>query len=922
MKTKIIFLYFYLCAHWVFAQKKPISLSDFDHWNSITDVKVSNNGQWVIYNLSPQDADAKMVFYPLLGNAIDTVPRAKNLVLNKSNEWAAFLINPTKSQIRNAKLKKSKKEDLPKDSLGIYQINVHELLKIPAVKSFQLPENSENVLAYLLHPLKNPKDSTQKKMESEEMGSSLVLYNFVDKTQKFFPFVYKYLLDISGKNLVFATTGSDSTLKQGWYHYDLEKSKLNEIIIQKGKVLHLTVNETGNHFVASFDPDTSQKSEAKKLEIWHYNLETQKVVLIADQKQNPGKTGWHISAEFEPRFSKDGSKLYFGLNRPVLPKDTSKLDEEIVKVDIWNWKDKKLMPQQIASLKDDLKKSFLAVWNTKNQKSYLLSNEEIPNILLTKNANEEVVLGTSNDKYAYQHWLFNPAIDVFLISTKDGQATRILENTRVSNLGLSPNGKYAIWYAIEDTAWYAHSVKSSKTYKLTQSAIFSNEADDDQPDYPQAYGLAGWTEEDDKVVIYDKYDLWLANPAKTNDLKKLTNGRQKSRVFRYLKTDEKETNLDLRKKWLLHVFEESTKKSGYASYSDFGEIKVDSLLLDNYHFSTQVYKAKEAGDVVYSKENFGEFPDLLVSSDLSFKESRKISEANSILKTLAWGNAELVKWTNLDGIELEGILYTPERISPTKKYPMITYFYEKLSDDLNKFYLPQPVRASINISHYVSNGYVVFVPNIIYKKGYPGQSAYNCVIPGVMKMLERSYIDRARLGIQGHSWGGYQTAYILTKTNLFAAAEAGAPVANMTSAYGGIRWETGNSRQGQYEFSQSRIGATLWEKPNLYLENSPLFELPKVNTPLLMMHNDDDGAVPWEQGIELFMGLKRLNKPVWLLNYNGEKHGLTQRKNRVDWTQRMLQFFDHFLKDASAPSWLSKGVPATQKTLNYGFTSD
>ena len=171
----------------------------------------------------------------------------------------------------------------------------------------------------------------------------------------------------------------------------------------------------------------------------------------------------------------------------------------------------------------------------------------------------------------------------------------------------------------------------------------------------------------------------------------------------------------------------------------------------------------------------------------------------------------------------------------------------------------------------------------------------------------------------GQSWGGYQVAYLITQTNMYAAAWAGAPVVNMTSAYGGIRWESGMSRQFQYERTQSRIGGTLWEKPDLYIRNSPLFHLPKVQTPVVIMANDADGAVPWYQGIEMFTDLRRLGKPVWLLQYNGEAHNLVKRENRKDISIRELQFFDHYLKGAPAPVWLEKGVPAVEKGRNWGL---
>jgi len=208
---------------------------------------------------------------------------------------------------------------------------------------------------------------------------------------------------------------------------------------------------------------------------------------------------------------------------------------------------------------------------------------------------------------------------------------------------------------------------------------------------------------------------------------------------------------------------------------------------------------------------------------------------------------------------------------------------------------------------------------VVYRIGFPGESAQNCLLPGVTSLISKGFVDEKHIGIQGHSWGGYQTAYLITRTNLFAAAEAGAPVVNMISAYGGVRWDSGLSRMFQYEKSQTRLGGTLWEKPLLYIENSPIFFADKVQTPLLMMHNDGDGAVPWYQGIEMYMAMRRLNKPVWMLNYNGQGHGLTQRQDRTDFAIRMKQFFDHYLKGEPMPPWMKTGVPSIEKGITKGY---
>ena len=289
------------------------------------------------------------------------------------------------------------------------------------------------------------------------------------------------------------------------------------------------------------------------------------------------------------------------------------------------------------------------------------------------------------------------------------------------------------------------------------------------------------------------------------------------------------------------------------------------------------------------------------------------------MKNYFWGNVELVNWTSLDNIPLQGLLYKPEGFDPKKKYPMIVYFYEKESDNLHGYTHPTPLRSTINRSTYVSDGYLVFVPDIVYKVGFPGESAMNCIMPGVTQLISKGFVDEKNIGIQGHSWGGYQTAYMVTRTDLFKAGEAGAIVANMISAYGGIRWESGLSRMFQYEHSQSRIGGSLWEKPMHYIENSPIFFADKIKTPLLLLHNDADGAVPWYQGIEMYMALRRLNKPVWMLNYNGEPHWPVKRENRMDFQIRMKQFFDYYLKGAPMPPWMKEGVPAIEKGITKGY---
>ena len=321
-------------------------------------------------------------------------------------------------------------------------------------------------------------------------------------------------------------------------------------------------------------------------------------------------------------------------------------------------------------------------------------------------------------------------------------------------------------------------------------------------------------------------------------------------------------------------------------------------------------KARNADVYLVTKSTFAEFPNLWVGPSLT--TLTKVSDANPWQAEYRWGTVELVEWLSDDGVPRQGLLYKPEDFDPNRKYPMIAYFYEDLSDGLHS-YIPPNGRNVINPTHYVSNGYLVFEPDIHYEMGYPGPSAMKSIVPGVQKLLTRGYIDPKRLGLQGQSWGGYQASYIITQTSMFAAAMAGAPVANMTSAYGGIRWGSGLNRSMQYEAGQSRIGKSIWEAPQLYIQNSPLFQLDRVTTPLMMMHNDADGAVPWYQGIEMFVALRRLGKEVYLVNYNDDAHNPTKRANQLDVALRQMQFFDHHLRGMPAPEWMKRGIPFLEK---------
>jgi dipeptidyl aminopeptidase/acylaminoacyl peptidase len=617
--------------------------------------------------------------------------------------------------------------------------------------------------------------------------------------------------------------------------------------------------------------------------------------------------GFAVSEFGKLTFSKDGSKLFFG----TAPAPVAEPETEPAKVDIWTWKDPLLQPMQKARGDEERKRTYQSVVHLKDRKFVQLASPDVPELTLTDGAG--IAVGQSNVPYQQLISWDTEYDDIFLVDLRTGTRQKMLEKSQFG-ARLSPGGSYLLWYDDAARAWFSErTTPGAKAVNLTSmlKVPFENEKWD-TPGDPAPYGSAGWTDGDRSVLLYDRYDVWEVKPDGSS-ARMITQGigRDRKLIFRYQRIDPDEKAIPLAKPVLLSVTDDRTKATGFYRVSLAGKPAPERLMTGDKLFGG-VIKAKNADTFVLTAQRFDEFPDLWIT-DGTFTNLKKVSDANPQQAAYLWGTAELIDYTNGDGKTLRATLFKPEDFDPAKKYPLLVYIYEELSDGLHRYVPPAPSRSSINVTRYVSNGYVVLEPDIVYDTGYPGQSAEKCVLPAVQKVVGMGFVDPAHIGIQGHSWGGYQITYLITRTNVFRAVEAGASVSDMVSAYGGIRWGTGMSRAFQYEKTQSRIGAPPWKAPLQFIENSPIFWVEKVHTPYLTMHNDDDDAVPWYQGIEFFTAMRRLGKEAYMFVYNGEKHGLRERENQKHWTVHMAEYFDYFLLGAPKPGWMEKGVPYLEK---------
>jgi dipeptidyl aminopeptidase/acylaminoacyl peptidase len=624
---------------------------------------------------------------------------------------------------------------------------------------------------------------------------------------------------------------------------------------------------------------------------------------------SPGqRPGWALGGT-SLGFSADGTRLFVSTSpvRPPTPPATPPSPDK-VDLDIWHWKDGYIQPMQKLRGAIDQNRGYSAVVFLGTKQFRQLSDESVQ---VSPPAVGDWAIGSDDKKYLHLTGYAYPVPrDYAVVNVRTGEKKPAL-TAFGGSAALSPTGKYLLTF--DGKNWSTVSVPDGKKTNLTgglKVKFFDEE--DDHPGEPPPYGTAGWSTDGRFVLLYDRYDLWkvAADGSGAENLTKT--GRAQQVRFRYLNVpvgDEPEDDrkgIDLSKPLLLAAENPRTKDTGFFRLDPSSAPKLLVMGARKYGFPV---KAKHADTYLLTVQTFSDYPDYFATGP-DFHELKRVTDINPTVKNYNWGRAELVHYTSTDGTPLSGILVKPENFDPAKKYPMVVYIYERLSDNLHQFRLPSVVRGQvINPTFYASNGYLVLMPDIAYKVGAPGQSALKCVLPAIQAVADRGCVDEKAIGINGQSWGGYQIAYMVTQTNRFKAAVAGAPVSNMVSAYGGIRWGSGLPRQFQYERTQSRIGDTLWKAPMRYIENSPVFMADRVETPLLMIHNDQDDAVPWYQGIEYFLALRRLGKECYLLNYNGEPHNLAKKASARDFAVRMFQFFEHHLKGKPAPEWMVKGVP-------------
>jgi dipeptidyl aminopeptidase/acylaminoacyl peptidase len=928
--------------------KRPLTYDVVDSWRSIQGTQLSHDGQWLAYALTAPGDDGELVVRNLKSGQEFRSARGTGPQFTPDGRFVVFTIAQTKAEEERERRQNERTgsqegqgggegrgnqaQRTPRTGLGIMALPAGDVKTFEKVGSFSLPEESSTWLAYYkgvggqgagggrggrggggrggrgAQPAAGRQGAGGENATSREKrkdpGSDLIVRNLTTGQEVTIPEVTEYEWNKDGAWLAYGVSSTDAA-KDGAFVRRISDGTAQALHTGRGHYKGLAFDKAGQQLAFVSDQAEYDKP-VSPYRLYYWKAGDAQAVELVSAATAGMPQGMVVTDNAPPRFSENGAQLFLGTAPPPPPPpDPDGRGPRPIAVDLWSWKDPLIQPMQKVRADQERERSYRAVVHLADRKFVQLATPDLP----TVNPGDDPArtLGTSDMPYRMEISWDQSYSDVFLLDLTGGKSQRVLEHWGSNVTTLSPGGKYVLYFDEKTGQWFTYRVADGARVNLTgkiQGVGFQQE--NDTPDLPGPWGTGGWTANDASVLLYDKFDIWDVKPDGSG-ARMITGGegRKQQISFRYRSLDPEEKVVPTNRPLLLAATDDRTRATGFYRANFTGAAAPEKMVMLDKAFGTPT-KAKNADTVVFTLSRFEEFPDLWVS-DTSFKNMRKVSSANPQQADYNWGRSELIEYRNDDGKMLRAILTKPENFDPSKKYPLMVYIYEELSQGLHSYSAPN-VGTSINITRYVSNGYVMLRPDIVYETGYPGQSAEKCVIPAVQKVVSMGFIDPQRIGIQGHSWGGYQITYLITRTNMFRAVEAGASVSNMISAYGGIRWGTGMVREFQYEKTQSRIGAPPWDAPLQFIENSPIFWIKKIQTPYLTIHNDADDAVPWYQGIEFNTAMRRLGKEAYMFSYNGEPHGLRNRDNMKHWTVHMDEFFDHYLLGKPRPDWMDKGV--------------
>jgi len=889
---------------------KVLNLEDYPQWKRVVSTGISADGQWIFYAYRPNDGDDTLYLKSLADSKEYVVPGGTGPKFSRDSRWAAYLV-----QLPKAEREKLQKEKKPVTSKGeLLNLETGEKYTVDRASSFAFADDSQH---YVIKRMKSDE-------KAKHAGTDLIIRNLSTGANMNIGNVGQFSFNKAGTRLAY-TIDADAKIGNGIYLVYFGTGSIRRLDTGELDYAQLTWDEAGTALaiLKGKEEEGFLRKPNRLMTFTGIDGESVQSLEYDPEKDSVFPDDMVLSELGTISWNKDKSKIFLGIKQQETKekKSDEKVDKKVANVDVWHWKDEALQTAQMRQADRDRRFTFKSVIHLKDKHFVRLADEAMRTVTVWGNGDFGV--GRDDKPYLLRLDLSGGKADYYGIDTRTGEK-RLIERKLGRTLGLSPDGSHFL-YLKQKELWVCNLATGEKSHLTNgQPSFFVNEEDDRRYDEKPTYGLAGWSKGGKTVLVNHKFDLW-SLPLTGGNPVNITSGQgEKEQIrFRYISLDEEPRApgrrrfqprttapepIDTDKPLLLSAYGEWTKKAGFYRLSPGGTPQ--KLVFDDHSYGTPI-KAKDADRVMITRQTFVEFPDYYVGG-LDFMNLKRVTDANPQQAEYGWGRRILIDYKSTRGTKLQATLALPADYREGTRYPMIVYFYEKMSQRHHQYSMPA-YDDRPHMSTYASNGYLVLMPDIVYANGTPGTNAMECVIPAVKKTIEQGYADPKRIGLQGHSWGGYESSFAVTQTDIFACVVTGAPLTNLVSMYNILYKSSGNTNQPQIQFGQGRMGTTPFDNLDLYVSQSPVHQAKNIKVPFMILHGTEDGAVDWNQGLEFFVTARRLGKEVILLSYPGEGHHLSKIENQKDFQLKMKQYFDHYLKGAEAPDWMTDGVPFLDK---------
>jgi dipeptidyl aminopeptidase/acylaminoacyl peptidase len=893
---------------------RVLSPEEYARWEQLVAHRspLSPDGRWFVYGVNRSSRQNELRVHPSSGGDAVVIPFGEQPAFSDDSRWLAYLVGFSEEQ--EARLRKEKKP-LHK-SLGLLELGTGKTTTIEGVESFTLSPSGSHVAMRRYGPERPEASASASSVnETSAPGTTLVLRELSTGRDWIFGAVSEATWQEDGTLLAMATTG-EGNIGNGVQVFDTATNHLRVLDSSSSTYAGLVWREDSAALAAlRSESDEARDGPAHVVLVWPDLVESPSAMRVLDAAETAQLGRDQRIVRFRtPRWSDDGAFLFVGVAPWYVKPDTvasegaprrvvatSTNPDELPDVQVWHPNDPVVMPRQKLDARRDRERSMLAAWRLADDRLIQVATTIGEEATPVPRSSRAVVIDTN--AFAMDRSIGRVRANVWTVDLQTGTRRDIASGIEDRYVQASPAGRYVL-YLLKDQYW-AFDLASGRTINLTagiNTSFVDRESDATTVQKP-AFGVAGWTEDDRKVLLYDKFDIWEVNTDGSGGTR-VTNGAPDLVRHRYARLDPDEKFIDRSKPLMISVFGVRSKKSGYARLQPGATVAATpAVWLDKR--VDRLVKAARADQYAYVAQAFDDSPDYFVAGD-DLSSAKQVTKTNAFMSEYAWGRAVLVEYRNQKGVELQGSLFYPAGYEPGTKYPMVVYMYEKLSDNLHQF-SPPSERDYYNAAAFTARGYFYFQPDIVFRPRDPGLSVVDSVIPAVQRVIGMGMVDAARVGIVGHSWGGFDSVYLATHTDTFAAAVAGAPITNLVSNYGNHHWSSGIAETDHIETGQQRMEVPIYEDLPAYIRNSAVYRAHTMKTPLLVMFGDNDGTVHWHQGVELYNIARRAGKKVVLLQYGGEDHGLRKRANQIDYHHRIFEWFDHYLKGAAPSPWISNG---------------